>query len=106
MLNQDQIKGKWTEIKGGVRNLWGKITDDELEQTKGDLTSIAGIVRQKYGEKKEDIQGKLDRLFDSFENDQDKGKTPPESSYMRNPTSERYDSKEIYEDGPKEGHKH
>lgn len=89
MLNQDQIKGKWTEIKGGIRNLWGKITDDDLEKIKGDLTSISGLVRQRYGDTKEDIQKKLDALMASFENDEDKGIQPPVSSYQRNPTSDR-----------------
>lgn len=107
MLNQEQIKGKWTEIKGGVRNLWGQITDDELEQTKGNLSAIAGIIEQRYGETKEVVKEKLDTLMDSFDNETDKH--PDDigaSSYQRNPTGvrtspaadEEYDTKEIFDD--------
>ena len=39
-INENTIKGKWLEIKGDVRKAWGKLTDDELEQTKGDMTAI------------------------------------------------------------------
>lgn len=91
MLNQEQIKGKWTEIKGGIRNLWGDLTDDDIEKAKGNIQSLSGVVQQKYGEKKEEIKAKLDRLLDSFENETDKSMkiNDGESSYQRNPTSER-----------------
>lgn len=99
MLNEQQFQGKWTEIKGGLKNLWGRLTDDELEQVKGNIKEISGIVEERYGEKKEDIKMKLDQLMDSFDNDTDKNITPDESSYQRSPldirtseTSHRQDS--------------
>jgi uncharacterized protein YjbJ (UPF0337 family) len=52
-------KGKWTQIKGEIRKSWGKLTDDEVEQTKGDVTKLAGLVQQKYGETQENVQAKL-----------------------------------------------
>lgn len=66
-INEDIIKGKWKDVKGEVRKLWGKITDDELEQAKGDLTSISGIIQQRYGETKESIHDKMNKLFANFE---------------------------------------
>lgn len=100
MLNQDQIKGKWDEIKGGVRNLWGKLTDDEVEQFKGNLQSISGIVQERYGESKDSISKKLDRLMDSFDNETDKSLklNDGESSYERNPTGIRTMEESEYED--------
>lgn len=100
MLNQEQIRGKWTEIKGGVRNLWGEITDDDLEQTKGNLQTLAGIVQQKYGESKESIREKLDSLMDSFDNETDKSLklNDGESSYQRNPTGVRTSETSAFQD--------
>lgn len=99
MLNEQQFLGKWTEIKGGLKNLWGRLTDDELEQVKGNVKEITGIVEERYGETKKDIKMKLDQLMDSFDNDTDKNITPDESSYQRSPleiltseTSQRQDS--------------
>jgi uncharacterized protein YjbJ (UPF0337 family) len=94
MLNENQIKGKWKEVKGGIRALWGKITDDELETTKGDLESVKGLVREKHGESQSDINGKIERLLASFDNEVDRGKEGDTSSYMRNPTSERKSGEE------------
>ena len=91
MLNQEQFNGKWDEIKGGMRNLWGKLTDDELEQSKGNLLSVSGIVQEKYGETKESIKKKLDSLLASFDNETDKSLklNDGESSYGRNPIEVR-----------------
>jgi uncharacterized protein YjbJ (UPF0337 family) len=85
MLNEEQFNGKWNEIKGGIRNLWGKITDDELEQIKGNITEVTGLVEEKYGETKEDIKQKLSRLMESFDNDTDKNISPDKSSFARSP---------------------
>lgn len=63
VLNEDTVKGKWKEVKGGVQKMWGELTDDDLEQAKGDLTSLSGIIQQRYGESKEAVQTKLNDYF-------------------------------------------
>jgi uncharacterized protein YjbJ (UPF0337 family) len=70
-INENTIKGKWLEIKGDVRKAWGKLTDDELEQTKGDMKSIAGLIQQKYGETQESYSDKLSNIVKRFENQKD-----------------------------------
>ena len=88
MLNQEQFEAKWKEIKGGIRNLWGKITDDELEQYKGNLSEITGLVEERYNESKHDIKTKMQHLFESFDNETDKGVSPDHPSFMRSPLGE------------------
>ena len=68
MINEEMIKGKWKEIKGEIKTLWGKLTDDELDKTSGNLESIAGIIQQRYGSKKEEIQDKLHGIVFKFSN--------------------------------------
>ena len=66
MINEETLKGKWNEIKGEIRSQWGKLTDDDLEQVKGNSTSISGLIQQRYGSKKEDVEGALDRIVSRF----------------------------------------
>ena len=61
-MNENIFKGKWKEIKGEIVKSWGKLTEDELEQTKGDLTKISGLVQQKYGETQESVRERLNRF--------------------------------------------
>lgn len=66
MLNEDTIKGKWNEIKGEIRTQWGNMTEDELEKSSGNMTSIAGLIQQRYGAKKEEVQAKLEGILAKF----------------------------------------
>ena len=71
IINQEIVNGKWLEIKGEVQKAWGKITADEIEQTKGDINSIAGIVLQKYGVEKELFMVKFSEIIASLRADKD-----------------------------------
>ena len=66
-MNQDMLKGKWTEIKGEIQKSWGKITNDEIEKTKGDAKQMAGLLQQKYGLAKEEAAEKINKLYSKFE---------------------------------------
>ncbi len=61
-MNDDVVKGKWTEFKGEIQSQWAKLTSDDLEQTKGNLKSIVGIIEQKYGHAKDDVMAKLNEM--------------------------------------------
>lgn len=34
-MNSDQMKGKWKQMKGSVKERWGKLTDDDLDIIEG-----------------------------------------------------------------------
>jgi uncharacterized protein YjbJ (UPF0337 family) len=63
MLNNNIAGGNWNELKGRIRSAWGKLTDDELETAKGDVTKVAGLIQQKYGSMQEDARQKLNDWF-------------------------------------------
>jgi|GEM_PF-2891814 len=65
-MDKNVFEGAWTEFKGEVRKVWGKITGDELESTKGDVESISGLIQQKYGHKKDEVTQKLTEIKDRF----------------------------------------
>ena len=65
-MNKDQIHGKWKEIKGDIQKAWGKITNDELDQVKGNATELAGLVQRKYGVAKDEASKKIDGIFEKY----------------------------------------
>lgn len=65
-MDKNVFEGAWTEFKGEVRKVWGKITGDELESTKGDMESISGLVQQKYGHTKDEVSQKLTEMKDRY----------------------------------------
>ena len=47
--NQDILNGRWHEVKGLVRQKWGKLTDDDFTRLSGKTEELAGVLQQRYG---------------------------------------------------------
>lgn len=56
MANQATMVGNWNEIKGRVRAKWGQMTEDVLEQCKGNMDALVGSIQRTTGEAKDKIQ--------------------------------------------------
>jgi uncharacterized protein YjbJ (UPF0337 family) len=48
-MNWDRIKGNWKQFQGQARQQWGKLTDDDLQQTKGQREELVGRIQERYG---------------------------------------------------------
>jgi len=48
-MNKNIIQGKWKEVKGKIKQQWGKVTDDEVAKMKGSYEELDGILQKKYG---------------------------------------------------------
>jgi uncharacterized protein YjbJ (UPF0337 family) len=48
-MNWDQIEGKWKQMKGTLRDKWGKLTDDDLERIGGNKDKLVGALQERYG---------------------------------------------------------
>jgi uncharacterized protein YjbJ (UPF0337 family) len=59
-MNWDQISGKWSQVKGDIRQKWGKLTDDDLEVIAGSKDKLVGRIQERYGIQKEEAQRQLD----------------------------------------------
>jgi uncharacterized protein YjbJ (UPF0337 family) len=64
-MNQDVFEGKWKEMKGQVKEWWGKLTDDDLDRVNGKAEQIIGLLQQKYGYTKEKAQKEFNRRLES-----------------------------------------
>ena len=65
-MNQDIFEGKWKESKGQVKEWWGKLTDDDLQQIDGKSDQLVGILQQKYGYTKEQAEEELNLRLEGF----------------------------------------
>jgi len=55
-VNWDRISGNWKQMKGALRNRWGKLTDDELEQLAGSREQLVGKIQERYGCAKDEAE--------------------------------------------------
>jgi uncharacterized protein YjbJ (UPF0337 family) len=61
-MNQEQFRGEWNQLKGKIKQQWGRLTDDEVTRSQGRIDELAGIIQQKYGGAKEEIRRQLEEL--------------------------------------------
>ena len=72
-MNADQLKGKWMQFKGELKQQWGKFINNDLQQREGSHDKFIGmlqeryggncvsLVRERYGEKKDELMKWADR---------------------------------------------
>jgi uncharacterized protein YjbJ (UPF0337 family) len=59
-MNEDTLKGQWTQFKGRVREQWGKLTDDDVARIEGNSEQLIGRLQERYGWAKEDAKREVD----------------------------------------------
>jgi len=63
-MDTNIVEGKWKEFKGLIRENWGKLTEDEIEKTEGNLDQIAGKLQQRYGYKLDEARKVVNGLLE------------------------------------------
>ncbi|MBV9267868.1 MAG: CsbD family protein [Acidobacteriaceae bacterium] len=48
-MNSDQFEGKWKQLKGSVKQRWGKLTDDDVTTLSGKKDELIGRLQERYG---------------------------------------------------------
>lgn len=61
-MNTDILSGMWKQLKGEVKQNWGKLTDDDITQISGSRDKLVGMLQERYGWSK----AKADEEVNSF----------------------------------------
>ena len=66
-MNKDILEGKWKQIRGEIRETWGELTDDELDQIAGKRDKLAGALQEKYGWTVDEAERQIDDFLKNYE---------------------------------------
>jgi uncharacterized protein YjbJ (UPF0337 family) len=55
-MSRDEFEGKWHQIKGKIREKWGKLTDDDIARIEGKFEQFLGKLQKKYGYTREQAE--------------------------------------------------
>lgn len=58
-MNWDRIEGNWKQLKGSVRERWGKLTDDHLATINGHREKLVGKIQEAYGIGKDEAERQI-----------------------------------------------
>jgi uncharacterized protein YjbJ (UPF0337 family) len=61
-MNSDQFEGKWKQLKGSVKQRWGKLTDDDLTMLSGKKDELVGRLQERYGITREQAEKEADEF--------------------------------------------
>jgi uncharacterized protein YjbJ (UPF0337 family) len=59
-MNQDEFEGKWKQLKGKIREKWGDLTDDEIDQIGGHKDQLIGKIQERYGYAKDQAEHQVE----------------------------------------------
>jgi uncharacterized protein YjbJ (UPF0337 family) len=59
-----RMEGRWDQVRGRIKEAWGDLTDDELDQTEGKYEQVVGVIKQKTGESMEAVEDRLKRILE------------------------------------------
>jgi uncharacterized protein YjbJ (UPF0337 family) len=59
-MNRDIAEGKWKQVKGVLRDKWGKLTDDDFDQVGGKRDRLVGKIQERYGYAKDRAEREVD----------------------------------------------
>jgi uncharacterized protein YjbJ (UPF0337 family) len=66
-MNRDILEGKWKQLRGEIRETWGELTDDEIDQIAGKRDKLAGTLQEKYGWSREEAERHIDDFLRKYE---------------------------------------
>lgn len=59
---EEKISGNWKQMKGKIKERWGELTDDDLRKAEGRSDQLVGIIEERSGERRADIERRLDEM--------------------------------------------
>lgn len=57
------LSAQWKQLRGKVKEQWGKLTDDELDQIDGKYDQLVGKIQEKYELNRAEAERQLEDFF-------------------------------------------
>ena len=42
------LKAKWLQLRGKIKERWGELSDDDIDQVEGEWDQLVGVIQEKY----------------------------------------------------------
>lgn len=66
-MNKDVMEGKWTQLRGEIKQQWGKLTNDDLDRIEGKREKLEGRLQERYGYSRGQAQDEVDKFLNQVD---------------------------------------
>lgn len=63
IMDWNRVEGNWKQLKGKIKEQWGKLTDDDLDVIDGKQDQLQGKLQERYGYAKDQAQKEMNDWF-------------------------------------------
>jgi uncharacterized protein YjbJ (UPF0337 family) len=62
-MDWNRVEGNWKQVKGSIKEQWGKLTDDDLTKINGRRDQLEGSIQERYGIARDQARSDVDAWF-------------------------------------------
>ncbi len=62
-MNETQLRGRWKQIRGRIRERWGRLTHDDLDVIAGRRDQLVGRIQERYGVAREEAERQVEEFL-------------------------------------------
>lgn len=62
-MNEDTFAGAWKQIRGKLREQWGRLTDDDLNVIAGKREQLIGRIQERYGRTRTEAEHEVEGFW-------------------------------------------
>ena len=66
IINHDVMVGKWKQVRGMVKQWWGKLTDNDLSRISGRYEELVGLIQERYGHTRDQAEKEVARFMEQL----------------------------------------
>lgn len=75
-MNTDRLEGNWQQLKGKVKEKWGRLTDSDLDVIDGRRDPLIGRIQERYGIPREEVVNQV-KMFEDQQRSANKSTFSP-----------------------------
>lgn len=64
-MNWDEVEGNRKQVRGKVKERWGRLTDDDLDVIDGQRDQLVGTLQKRYGQTRDAIEKEVREFCDT-----------------------------------------
>jgi len=63
-MNRSVSKAKWKQVRGKVKERWGRLTDNEITVMNGEIDQLVGKIQERYGLAREEVENDVRQWYE------------------------------------------